>query len=236
MIKLEMKIEGKAWSLKVFHVSVPGNEESGESPVQRSLKMYGVRTGVGAPSWCVSALWRDAKSSHDKGKTFPFFLFWGIYMRLWMLTKHIDHFTICVSQIIMLYTLNLYSIVCQLHLNEMAKKYKKKFDGLFLPIIHPQKQGNTLFQALFPFISFTQHFRKPNIWIHCSLNADFLTLQRWAIVGKSWQPQRQHHNPPPPGREAQPSPWLLQDLPDLLAWESVLRLLPGFLGPHRSYL
>lgn len=34
-----------------------------------------------------------------------------------------NHFTIYLSQIILMYTLNLYSVVCQLYLNKTRKKY-----------------------------------------------------------------------------------------------------------------
>ena len=44
-----------------------------------------------------------------------------------MFTKHCDnHFMIHVSQIIMLYTLNLYNALCQLYLNKTGKRKKKK--------------------------------------------------------------------------------------------------------------
>ena len=45
-------------------------------------------------------------------------------MRWWMLTYG-NHCMLCVSQIIMLYNLNVYSAVCQLYLNETGKKKKK---------------------------------------------------------------------------------------------------------------
>ena len=43
-------------------------------------------------------------------------------MKWWMLTKHCDnHFPTYVNQIIMLYTLNIYTDVCQLFLNKTEK-------------------------------------------------------------------------------------------------------------------
>ena len=51
-----------------------------------------------------------------------------------MLTKLINHcinhFMVYVSEIIMLYTLNLYSAVCQLHLNKNWKK-KTHISGIY---------------------------------------------------------------------------------------------------------
>ena len=59
----------------------------------------------------------DPTSSHHKE-----FFFYFIYMKWWMLTKHCDnHFPLYVNQTIMLYTLNIYTDVCQLFLNKTEK-------------------------------------------------------------------------------------------------------------------
>ena len=71
----------------------------------------------------------DPKSSHRKEKNC--FLFLGIYMRWWLLTKLfvviISQYTyIYVSQVIMLYTLTLYSAICQLYFSKTEKKKAEK--------------------------------------------------------------------------------------------------------------
>jgi len=58
-------------------------------------------------------------------------------MRWWMFTSlTVIIFMMYVNQIIMLYTLNLYSVVCQLYLNKTErKKYKMQILAPFPQII-----------------------------------------------------------------------------------------------------
>ena len=67
----------------------------------------------------------NPKSSHHKKifLLFPFFL----YMRRWMLAEPGTHVRIYVSQIIMLYTLNFYTDICQLFLNKTRKNNNNKY-------------------------------------------------------------------------------------------------------------
>ena len=46
---------------------------------------------------------------------------------MWIFTKHCDnHFMMYVSQVIMLYTLNIYSAISQLYLNKTGRKKEMK--------------------------------------------------------------------------------------------------------------
>ena len=55
-------------------------------------------------------------------------------MRWWMLTSE-NHFVMYVNQILMLYILNLYHVVCQLYFNKTGRK---KIYGIFKRILWPQ--------------------------------------------------------------------------------------------------
>lgn len=73
--------------------------------------------------------WNSKKLITKKKYAFSFsFFFFGIYIRWWILTKLIfsNHFTIYVSQVIMLHTLNLYRVVCQFCLNKTGKINEQK--------------------------------------------------------------------------------------------------------------
>ena len=79
------------------------------------------------------------KSSHQGKKNVTFFHFVSIYLYEMVDVEQIycdNHFMIFVSQIIMLYTLNLYTVVCQLHLSKIGRKknnYNLYFDPESLP-------------------------------------------------------------------------------------------------------
>ena len=65
----------------------------------------------------------NPKSSHHKGNIFSISLILYLHeMTDDHQTYQGDHFMMCVSQTIMLYTLNLYSTVCQLYLNKTGIK------------------------------------------------------------------------------------------------------------------
>ena len=69
----------------------------------------------------------NPKSSHHKEKTFLYFFNFCIHEMMDVpLTYCGHHFMMCISQIIMLYTLNLYSAVCQLYLNKIGRKKFEK--------------------------------------------------------------------------------------------------------------
>ena len=67
----------------------------------------------------------DSESSHHRGKTLFFFYFLYLYEMTDVNETYCGHhFTIHVSQVIMLYTL--FSVVCQLYLNKTTKNKNKK--------------------------------------------------------------------------------------------------------------
>ena len=77
----------------------------------------------------------NPKSSHHKEKkVFLFLQFvqtFNFYLYQMMDVHYIyygNHFMMYVSQIIMLYTLNLYRAVCQLYLNKTVRKKRKTTD------------------------------------------------------------------------------------------------------------
>lgn len=83
----------------------------------------------------------DLESSHHKEKYFFLFSLFSFLSFLWYLYKvrdanHTyrgDHFTICVSHIITLYSLDLCSDVCKSHLNTIGKKIIQTYFFLCFP-------------------------------------------------------------------------------------------------------
>lgn len=68
------------------------------------------------------------KSSHQEKENVIFFHFVSMFLYEMVDAEQIycdNHFMIFVSQI-MLYTLNLYTVVCQLHLSKIGRKKKKQ--------------------------------------------------------------------------------------------------------------
>ena len=63
-------------------------------------------------------------SSHNKEK-YVFFYFWILYLYDAHLTYCDNHFMMYINQIMMLYTLNLYSIAAQFCLNKSSIKQKE---------------------------------------------------------------------------------------------------------------
>ena len=59
-----------------------------------------------------------------------------------------NHFMIFVSQI-MLYTLNLYTVVCQLHLSKIGRKKKKQLQPSLWPRVSPRL--NYISKLIHPF-------------------------------------------------------------------------------------
>ena len=76
---------------------------------------------INAAICCNKIVKVNPKSSHHRKKNFLYSFDAFIYVGQWC-SPFGNHFMMHVSRIIMLYTLNLYSAVIQLHLNKTGRK------------------------------------------------------------------------------------------------------------------
>ena len=82
-----------------------------------------MKTKINTAVWSISKLKVNPKSSCDKKKKTFFSSFVVCLYEMMNVNQTFcdDHFTIYLSQIIVLYTLNLHSVVCQLYLNKLRE-------------------------------------------------------------------------------------------------------------------